>query len=161
MSSSSSSKLSRERLSDDLPERSLSHGSRRASSKILAKNGEPSGKKFASKKKPLANACFFWLLMLYYKHSRQNGQWSPLGIDTSLSFPFAGLPAAGQNGQWSPLGIDTCISRHAESRIAHGKMASGARWGLIPDLCNFLLSILTAAKWPVEPVGDWKLQYTH
>src|SRR6266487_4091784 len=106
MSSSSSSKLSRERLSDDLPERSLSHGSRRASSKILAKNGEPSGKKFASKKEPLANACFFWLLMLYYKHSRLNGLWSPLGIATNCAIHFL-LVFQRLNGLWSPLGIAT------------------------------------------------------
>lgn len=38
-----------------------------------------------SKKEPLAEACFFWLLMLYYEHSRLNGLWSPFGIETSAA----------------------------------------------------------------------------
>src|SRR6266852_7658387 len=78
-------KLSRERRSDAIAERRLSHGSRRANSTILAKNEGHFGKKIPSKKEPLANACFFWLAMLYYKHSRLNGRGCPLGIETVMA----------------------------------------------------------------------------
>ncbi len=63
-------KLSREGRSEDLSERRPSHGSRRANSTILTKKGEYFGKKIPSKKESLENTCFFWLLMLSYKHSR-------------------------------------------------------------------------------------------
>jgi len=36
----------------------------------------------------------------------QNGQWSPLGIDTTIPRFFNSWHSR-QNGQWSPLGIDT------------------------------------------------------
>ena|SRR6266566_2527022 len=58
-------KLSRERRSDDPAEQSLSHGSGRASSPLLAKIGSICGKNSASKKEPLAKACTTWLLMLH------------------------------------------------------------------------------------------------
>ncbi len=32
-------------------------------------------------KEPLGNPCVKWLPMLYYKGSRLNGLWSPLGIE--------------------------------------------------------------------------------
>jgi len=36
------------------------------------------------KKELLANTCFFWPVMLDYKHSRLNGLGSPSGIETPL-----------------------------------------------------------------------------
>ncbi len=35
-----------------------------------------------------------------------------------------------------------------------GKMASGARWGLILTKGRVATSFQATAKWPVEPVGD-------
>jgi len=53
-----------ERRNDALAERSLSRGSTRATSAILAQSQEHFGKYISSQKEPLANACFIWLLML-------------------------------------------------------------------------------------------------
>src|SRR5258708_23475939 len=98
-------KLSRERRSDAIAERRLSHGSRRANSTILAKNGEHFGKKIPSKKEPLANACFFWLAMLYYKHSRLNGRGCPLGIETPNQTASSSR-SSWLNGRGCPLVIE-------------------------------------------------------
>src|SRR5437588_10206231 len=76
-------KLSREGRSDDLSERGPSHGSRRTTSMICANNEALVARKMGSKKEPLANACFFGLLMLYYEHSRLNGLGSPFGFETA------------------------------------------------------------------------------
>src|SRR5713101_1363338 len=95
-------KLSRERRSDAIAEHRLSHGSRRSNSTILAKNEGHFGKKIPSKKEPLANACFFWLAMLYYKHSRLNGRGCPLGIET------AGPPPSGHEtfgAKWPGMSV--------------------------------------------------------
>ncbi len=75
-------KLYRERLRDDLSERSLSHGSRRGVNTILAKNKLFFRSKTVSKKEPLANACINWLLMLYCKGSSLKGRGCPFGIET-------------------------------------------------------------------------------
>ena len=77
-----SSKLSRERLSGDTFERSLSHGFSRGLRVIWAKNEAFSDAKNAPQKEPLANACVNWLLVLYYGGGSLNGVWCPRGIET-------------------------------------------------------------------------------
>ena len=50
-----------------------------------SKNALISASKNPPKKASRENACFFWLLMLYYEHSRLNGRGCPSGIETSTS----------------------------------------------------------------------------
>ncbi len=62
--------------------------------------------KIFPKNEILAKHCFFWLLMLYCKHSRLNGWGCPLGIETIRN---AGFLQSFQrlNGWGCPLGIET------------------------------------------------------
>ena len=81
-------KLYRERLRDDLSERSLSHGSGRGANVISAKNEAFFHVKITQRKEPLANACLNWLLVLYYEGSSLKG-WGgcPFGIETNAPNP--------------------------------------------------------------------------
>jgi hypothetical protein len=67
--------------------------------------------------------------MLYYKHRRLNGLWSPFGIETLYVAGAICALRVGLNGLWSPFGIETCNVLIVEPRAS-------------------------VAKWPVEPVRD-------
>ncbi len=67
---------------------------------------------FLAKKRPQkvtrANACFFWLAVLCYKHRRLNGLGSPFGIET-LRAPRLALCGSWLNALGSPFGIETLL----------------------------------------------------
>src|SRR6266487_4998100 len=59
----------------------------------------------------------------------------------------------GQNGQWSPLGIDTNKRTCRYFISGNGKMASGARWGLIPAIAVDRDAILLRQNGQWSPLG--------
>src|SRR6266704_2320789 len=80
-------------------------------------------------KEPLANTCFFWPVVLDYKHSRLNGLGSPSGIETKSTTKPGQMTFMRLNGLGSPSGIETSP--------------------LLNCSCP-----LSRAKWPGKPVWD-------
>ena len=60
----------------------LGEDQRRPEAYNRAKEARFSLSKNPSKNETLEKHCFFWLLMLYYKHSSLNGLGSPFGMET-------------------------------------------------------------------------------
>ncbi len=148
-------KLCREGLSDDISERSLSHGSRRGANPILAKNEVFFRDKITLKKEPLANACVNWLLVLYYGGSSLNGVWCSSEIETSVTADIGCRCLLSLNGVWCSSEIET---EHA-TRFSHGSVARlNGVWcsSEIETIRHAAIasSVHSTSKWSVVLVGD-------